>query len=976
MGGASDKVIAQIKSLRRTTADGNPYVANQNLQTIFERNTIIATLKECAIPEWRISSLATSVREGGVVVFAILTWIQRPETIVDFVDKQELDDRLPFKENDLPSINPDVPQFFDAQWAFLPVYLREGGFRKFRDREVLPFQTESAEPSLDGSFGVISKVTIDPSMHDFVPEQCKEASVFIRKQLRPGSKNRDQHAKELSCLEALRLLEHTNIVRLLYSYTQGSRFNFIFPCLDMDLSEFLVRDERFGNFVEDDTFYQALQGLASAIHAVHNFKIQGEVDMDFIIYHHDLRPANILVTPNTFMLADFGLSKIKPPEKGSKTEWPDTFSDYIAPECMDENFRNQTVGRSIDIWAFGCLIVEVATYMAEESEGVTSARKERARLVSEEWRVANSYFWLGNSMRPEVLHHMEKLQMNRGSGIFSLLETAKTLLEVNVETRPRAEDALRALSAVATQCIYTDVVASLDEYEASLRTTEHRLSALDVWMEKRKLHMWGSPLGMHTKQLIKKSPHSLLDVEATQRAQQLLRELQGICRTVLSAFATSPRENEEEDESRKPSLGYSPTISHEIRKRIEALYNLLPAQTLRQVSIICEKDIINTIDSHDLDSMGDVLDLESEPHQEMASMALLRGLKDSLVRLSSTDEEAKRLRLEEHQITELTRLPDGYHEIADLRENYTDTREKSTSRRVLVESVPYSESWRKWTPTDRAERIAALAKLLAQKKPKGLRVLDCIGYILPNQEGYSLVFRFPDDGANSVPETLLGYLRKAIPKPQKSVLRGVPEKPALEERYSLALTLAQSVFELHSIGWLHKALNSNNILFFSEPSNFGRPKLSKPYLVDFRFSRPNGPSLFTDGPVKDRGFVEYVHPDYFEERKIQNDREKEARFRQLYDYYSLGVILLEIGYWSPIENILSQHRTEYPSALTEILLTKYIPRLGAVMGRLYMQVTRACVDGSIQESEDGSSGLSSQDFYSCVIEPLSRIFVG
>jgi serine/threonine protein kinase len=109
--------------------------------------------------------------------------------------------------------------------------------------------------------------------------------------------------------------------------------------------------------------------------------MQGEVDMDLVMYHHDLRSANILVRPDTFLLADFGLSNIKPPAKGSKTEWKNTMGDYIAPECIDENFRNRNIGRATDIWAFGCLIIELAIYMLRGSAGVESHRNTYAPCV-------------------------------------------------------------------------------------------------------------------------------------------------------------------------------------------------------------------------------------------------------------------------------------------------------------------------------------------------------------------------------------------------------------------------------------------------------------------------------------------------------------------------------------------------------------------------------------------------------------------
>lgn len=170
MGPVLDVLIARISTLRRPSARGEPYVSKQGLQQLIDRLSVTDTLKECRVPEWRISIIATTICDIGLITFAILIWIRRPEVIVDLVDKQELDSRLPFDKNSLPDIALSAPQFFDAQWSFLPVSLTLHGFRILRPKEVIPFTSDTANPDMDGSFGTISKVTIEPLHHNLVPE--------------------------------------------------------------------------------------------------------------------------------------------------------------------------------------------------------------------------------------------------------------------------------------------------------------------------------------------------------------------------------------------------------------------------------------------------------------------------------------------------------------------------------------------------------------------------------------------------------------------------------------------------------------------------------------------------------------------------------------------------------------------------------------------------------------------------------------
>jgi serine/threonine protein kinase len=811
------------------------------------------------------------------------------------------------------------------------------------------------------------------------------SSVFVRKLIRSTSKDENRRSKELSCLEALRLLKHPNIVPLLYSFTQMQHFNFIFPCLEMDLGSFLQRPERFGKFAGDETFYQAIQGLASAVDAIHNFKIVGDVDMDLIISHHDLRPENILVTHDSFMLADFGLSRMKPPVKGSKTEWKNTRGDYIAPECWDEDFVPQTVGRPIDIWALGCLIIELATYMAEGTEGVREARENRLRPASNKWNIDNAVFSLGDSVRPEVMHHVEQLQATYGKNLplTSLLEAAKALLVVKVEARPSSADVFKILSIVTTQSLWNDVKAAMSGYEESLTNSGHTIPfAFDVMYEKKKLHMWGLSLHLHKFQLARETivdPGGIMDIKLLEKAQDFLRELSDMCKKAL----VESLETNEEQELLLFSSDHFTTILHEFRKRIVGLLDLLPIRTQSRASEMFKNMIINTLDFNDPSSMHNTPGMDSEQQQEQSSMAVLRNLKRSLLEIGDIDEEASRLCIEKHRLSGVTRLSGGNHEVANLTNHHTALKDHPTVRRVLVENVPYSEVWLKRSFKERAERIAAVAKLLSQRKPEELRVLDCVGYFLPNDDGYSLIFQFPNDSTSLIPETLLSQLRKAIPTKQSR-----PEKPALEERCRLALILARSILALHSVGWLHKALNSNNILFFTPPASFGSPDLSKPYLVDFRFSRPHDVHAYTDGPDDERQFATYVHPAYLRERRTRNEgggsrteqtdlEYSEGRFRKVYDYYSLGIILLEIGYWSLMENILSKHKTHTPEEITELLLDKYIPRLSSIMGGLYMKVVKDCVGGGIEESDGGAENIGSgRDFYSLVIDPLLSIHVG
>ena len=67
------------------------------------------------------------------------------------------------------------------------------------------------------------------------------------------------------------------------------------------------------------------------------------------------------------------------------------------------------------------------------------------------------------------------------------------------------------------------------------------------------------------------------------------------------------------------------------------------------------------------------------------------------------------------------------------------------------------------------------------------------------------------------------------------------------------------------------------------------PNISKPYLMGFDISRPDGPGEFPEKPpIRPEDDI-YCHPNY--------RGEKARSFQPFFDIYSLGINLYEIGVW-------------------------------------------------------------------------------
>jgi len=111
-------------------------------------------------------------------------------------------------------------------------------------------------------------------------------------------------------------------------------------------------------------FRQAI-GLVDALANLHDDK-----DGKFII-HCDIKPANVLIQDRKFKLADFGLSRFKNSDETSKTEWHGGTFLYSPPE------REELSGRGRDVWALGCVLLEVAFMIRFSFQEVFHAHHEK-----------------------------------------------------------------------------------------------------------------------------------------------------------------------------------------------------------------------------------------------------------------------------------------------------------------------------------------------------------------------------------------------------------------------------------------------------------------------------------------------------------------------------------------------------------------------------------------------------------------------
>jgi hypothetical protein len=251
---------------------------------------------------------------------------------------------------------------------------------------------------------------------------------------------------------------------------------------------------------------------------------------------------------------------------------------------------------------------------------------------------------------------------------------------------------------------------------------------------------------------------------------------------------------------------------------------------------------------------------------------------------------------------------------------------------------------------ERATRMQLVAEGFhqSQELPE-LRVPKCIGFI-PMKNAFGFLYPFPD--AMEVPNTLLALLNV---KPRFV--------PALEARIQLANKLVSCIAGLHSVGWLHRNLNSNNIIFFTRQDYSTEETIENPWLVGLTRARPDSDHWHSEGP-DDTRLVDYCHPEYAVSR----------RFQVAYDYYSLGIVLLEMGLWRSVGSITSKWPTATPKAIRTTLMEKYVKELRSQMGSAYYRAVLSCIDGCLAAGEGTDDATTARlNFYEKVGEILDRL---
>jgi serine/threonine-protein kinase len=145
--------------------------------------------------------------------------------------------------------------------------------------------------------------------------------------------------------EALKELDHPNIVKMLAAFEENGRHYIVMEYVDGGSLYDLLKQQ--GKLPIERVLYIALD-LCDALTRAHRLKI----------IHRDIKPANILLTADgTPRLTDFGAARHGKLEQLTREGGVIGTVSYLSPEAC----KGEPIDARTDIWSFGILLFEMLT---------------------------------------------------------------------------------------------------------------------------------------------------------------------------------------------------------------------------------------------------------------------------------------------------------------------------------------------------------------------------------------------------------------------------------------------------------------------------------------------------------------------------------------------------------------------------------------------------------------------------------------
>ncbi len=971
-------IASDLGTLEHENFEHKPFVPFNKLEALFTHDKVLELLEQHDLEFHLIDETVKRVLNGGLKTFATLAAVQDIRSITRFIKEDQfsevsLDARLPLKETDISRYfsNPEKGKLFlRRQWSFLaPIFFENQSRRELNDRIILPFLKKILIDK--GGFAKVYRVTIHRShhmlgtltevgglamlgntQHRSMSTQPLDIDLICKQLERPDDKGTlaKEFDHEVSILSALRCLQHPHIIRLITAFTKGTIHNFLFPVADGDLGDLLNSPHRPLGFRNQTEIFGSLWGLSSALESVHNFFFP-QLNIRQVGCHYDIKPKNILFSNGKLLLSDFGLSQLRMAKDGSQTTFKAGEGYYMAPECeaITDGFKRGRIGRASDVWSLGCVLAEILAYLSvEPAKGPTAVQSftEDRRL-----KVGPCIFYIffgDKEINPGVQRFLEHCKQNSSGGLRLLAEIVDKILQFDPDQRPSAVDVTRLLFHLTQQTRVFAITSTLG--------TDVEPLDLELKIEMERLRIWSETVGLNADPL--NVPCSTWfavnhSFDEYKNLQLLLINIQ----TEIGVIATELQKTS----SSQPAF----RLYYRLQQLQDQLWDGQPLAVRRMMFGRLEETMLSKDNPTQFQeaselaqgTLSDSLDGDSSSSstericRRFACLATMRSVASAIVR---QDRQNQDLRLDRESIkgpwSDL-----GPHQIGNL---------ELEGKPVLIEFLTYEMAWSS-REDELLERVNAIASLRS-KSVSIFPILRCCGYYPePTRSRFGIVYKLPPEAQNTVPINFVTVLKRTEARTLQ---------PSLTQRYKLAAVLVSHVLSFHRGGWLHKGISALNIICFPDAFPSIAASLSTPYFIGFNHSRVNDDNAYSSlsGPE-----MEYQHPVYQGNALSYADNSTNpiVRFRQEFDYYSVGMVLMEIAFWAPLKLITARIEGSRKEMLAK-LLEKYVPVVKVYMGDIYGAAVQYCLTIYVEEQKEKYSPEDIRDgFNENVVMPISKCLV-
>lgn len=347
-------------------------------------------------------------------------------------------DRLKHCLNILGARSDFIEDFWKTKRYFFLAKIRYDQLQTIDDSLALPIQFSDRGPIGCGGYGIVYECMLMPGFHDMPPY----VDEFLAVKKFNSVKDWDNEWKQICEIHKER--SHDYIIYALCAISHGQSHYIVFPRAKESLKTRMETLEPSQCQTTVSGVLENFTNLLDALQFLHN-----SANQSAWLYHFDLKPSNIVcLDDGSFVLIDFGTVHSKNNRDGTSGTNPlNAYSGEYAPPVTNK------VGRGFDVWALGCIGLELMVWVTWGPTAVKRFRGDRSADQKKGFcqkldrgqrscKVSTAFFHTSNGDGPAQLSESVVARMDQFEKLHpEAITILQRMLEVDVSKRISAMDA-------------------------------------------------------------------------------------------------------------------------------------------------------------------------------------------------------------------------------------------------------------------------------------------------------------------------------------------------------------------------------------------------------------------------------------------------------------------------------------------------------------------------------------------------------